>query len=774
MSTPERNLPPGAQGWGRKVDKDLQQIKRTLGIHDTNIRSAFGSTRSLGARMEQGFSETGEYFGGLDELIAEVEAEIDALPRVGRGYYPPLNPRPGDHWFDANNTMHVWVDYGTWERRNYVLNPTFHKDTLNTWSVVGGTAATLGGAVYIVADSDTITLRETITRAVDSATWSAAATVGYAERPSSSDPEANPEGVGPYTVKVRVRDSEWVLVEGTHTLDTAEEVLATANYSEGGTSTSAGSYVEVEVSGLSSGDVIKIDQIILENAATIGAYFDGTMNGIVWDDDEADYSTSFWNGKPRWTITRDEEMLNAALEQARAEIAEAVERIEEAGVALDKLRPGVANMPPEVVNELWAQAVVTKFLTATEKIITRDVIATGAVTAEKITASEEMWAKVLGAHKIKASEIDANSLKTVILTADSITSGMISSTALDSRLITGAIFRTQPSYTRGIVFSSDGIEAWSRGGTSSTFNNRHVGPYRGTFPVNTQTFLLDEATGRVDMRDRLVVGGSRWLGADTPGVAVVPFGVPSGDKSTTSAGVYFNREASTVSNSAGMWVDSPNTPGARDLILRGYQGGGIELRGFGSSVHLDRGGMSRDLELTAQGAIIMTAPSEVRHSQMSSTTGGVNAKLDTASGLWVLRRDSSSVRYKVAIEPQPHPADAILSVEPKTWFEKQAAETIAAYETAVEQGEEITPEAQQAYDDAAPLHRIPGLIAEEVADAGLDMFVTYTTDEHGNRVPDGLMYDRLWTLLIPLVKELRTTNTELEQRVAALEASRVE
>lgn len=56
--------------------------------------------------------------------------------------------------------------------------------------------------------------------------------------------------------------------------------------------------------------------------------------------------------------------------------------------------------------------------------------------------------------------------------------------------------------------------------------------------------------------------------------------------------------------------------------------------------------------------------------------------------------------------------------------------------------------------------KVPGVIAEEVEDAGLGMFCEY--DENGELT--GVMYDRLPLLLIPIVKDLVERIKKLEER----------
>lgn len=61
------------------------------------------------------------------------------------------------------------------------------------------------------------------------------------------------------------------------------------------------------------------------------------------------------------------------------------------------------------------------------------------------------------------------------------------------------------------------------------------------------------------------------------------------------------------------------------------------------------------------------------------------------------------------------------------------------------------------------LVRTPGVIAEEVEEAGLPGFCTY--DENG--ALESVMYDRLPLLLIPIVKDLVNEVAELKEQINA-------
>ena len=125
---------------------------------------------------------------------------------------------------------------------------------------------------------------------------------------------------------------------------------------------------------------------------------------------------------------------------------------------------------------------------------------------------------------------------------------------------------------------------------------------------------------------------------------------------------------------------------------------------------------------------------------------------------------TSSARYKVAIEDAtytvPDLVDRLLTVSPKTWFDRTTAERIAAAKTAEVNGWEV----QDDLETAGTLHRIPGVIAEDLHDAGLGLLVEY---EDGR--PEAVRYDRLGSLLLAVVKEQHDRITSLETMIGATE-----
>lgn len=99
-----------------------------------------------------------------------------------------------------------------------------------------------------------------------------------------------------------------------------------------------------------------------------------------------------------------------------------------------------------------------------------------------------------------------------------------------------------------------------------------------------------------------------------------------------------------------------------------------------------------------------------------------------------LRRSTSAKKYKEDIQPIDVDPLKILELTPVSWVDKAEL-------------------AEGNYQ-----RRYHGLIADEVDAVGLGDYVTYENDE-----VDALMYDRLWTLLIPVIKDLKQENEQLRK-----------
>lgn len=177
----------------------------------------------------------------------------------------------------------------------------------------------------------------------------------------------------------------------------------------------------------------------------------------------------------------------------------------------------------------------------------------------------------------------------------------------------------------------------------------------------------------------------------------------------------------------------------------GIYGGSIDLSGnatFGGGYIYGESGWIR-ASFDASGEFFQASAYQTR-----SYTGTANCYV-TVNG--VIGKTSSASKYKLLIEEKSdYDFSRILQLKPKTWFDKRAVEVHAEQLTALANGD--TPIESV---DKEPIERISGLIAEDLLDAGLEDYVIWGGyKEDGTREVEGIQYDRLWTLLIPLVKQL--------------------
>jgi phage shock protein A len=122
-------------------------------------------------------------------------------------------------------------------------------------------------------------------------------------------------------------------------------------------------------------------------------------------------------------------------------------------------------------------------------------------------------------------------------------------------------------------------------------------------------------------------------------------------------------------------------------------------------------------------------------------------------------RVTSASKYKLAISEVPDALDLgykLLTVSPKMWYDKTEIELLS---------EEITTGKSQSGDTLLARSHY-GLIAEDLRAAGLDNYISInqTTKEI-----EGIEYDRLWTALIPVIKDLVERKVMNEIRLNKLE-----
>src|SRR5690625_1136470 len=173
--------------------------------------------------------------------------------------------------------------------------------------------------------------------------------------------------------------------------------------------------------------------------------------------------------------------------------------------------------------------------------------------------------------------------------------------------------------------------------------------------------------------------------------------------------------------------------------------GRLDILTFGS-------GSNTDSVIEVVNALRVVAPTGFRTPEYRTHTSAANVFM--SSGTRELYRSTSARAAKVDIETPTEP-ERILAIEPRTWYDRGDVEQYAEHLHQIEK----YGESDVRVEDVEPLRRIGGLVAEEVLDAGLDEYVAY--DDDGGDL--GLAYYRLWTLLIPLVRDLRDRVEMLER-----------
>ena len=142
--------------------------------------------------------------------------------------------------------------------------------------------------------------------------------------------------------------------------------------------------------------------------------------------------------------------------------------------------------------------------------------------------------------------------------------------------------------------------------------------------------------------------------------------------------------------------------------------------------------------ITSTGLVIASGGSgNVRaEAQAGSTT--VAANINT---LGTIVRSTSSIRYKQDVLPLVIDTNKLLALQPKTFRLKSEVELLG--------------------DDAV---RYPGLIAEDLHDAGLEEFVVYEYGPDGNLRPDNIRYSELSAALIVAIQDLSARIAVLENK----------
>jgi hypothetical protein len=252
----------------------------------------------------------------------------------------------------------------------------------------------------------------------------------------------------------------------------------------------------------------------------------------------------------------------------------------------------------------------------------------------------------------------------------------------------------------------------------------------GSININSSTFILSSA-GKLTCSDVVITGGTLTIGTK--------FSVDNTGILTSTAGNIggFTIDSTGFSSPSYSWSLSSNgtlSGGNSNTLYYGYVniGGGTN---YGSSRLYVTGDSSFIGAQITTGNI--TGQSNIYYPYHPTTGSSANAYINASSGL--IARSTSSLKYKVDVQDQIIPLESILALEPKSYFDKGEADAQGSTEG---------------------LHRILGVIAEEVANIPVLGDLLMNRDKDGN--PDSINYDRIAVALIPLLKNLNDRVKQLE------------
>lgn len=387
--------------------------------------------------------------------------------------------------------------------------------------------------------------------------------------------------------------------------------------------------------------------------------------------------------------------------------------------------------------------------------ITTGKIATGAITAES---------GIIGS--LDAGVITTGELRGELIRAGSIAAAALAADAIDGKTITGALIRTAATGAR-VETTKQGLWQYNR------FNQTIASMADGKF-----TAVGDFQTG-LDGERRVVVSNQQFTNGvglrfypDATGheagiQALAGGGWTPGSMTITSAtaGGLFQEialRAPTASDYGGITIGTRDGSSQYSSYIETNENGRIRAyakRGEDLQLWTADGG---NIDIDPDGDIELYCRNRLKVNQLEKNNDD-DARDVVMSGDWYLGYSTSSRRYKVAEEPIQLTIDGfedkLLSVDSKTWFGRSSSERYAAHLDDIERGEEPS-------DDLAGftnIRRAPGMIAEDLHDAGLGLFVYY--NDEGD--PDGVKYDRIGPALIPIVRSLRDRIESLEAQLAS-------
>ena len=470
--------------------------------------------------------------------------------------------------------------------------------------------------------------------------------------------------------------------------------------------------------------------------------------GDIWYDTSNGNKQYRWDGSS-WVLVQDT-AIPAATTAASTAQSTASSAAAAAAAAQADATTAIANATTAIANAATANATAT---TAAYNAGVAQSTANGKNTTHYSTGSPsgggtngDIWFTVNGGGTVlyqyvynSGSWVSAPISNTVIanLDAGKINAGTITGIAYNNG---SGTFSVSPS---GVLVASSATITGTVYASAGTFTGTVTatsGSFTGTVTATSGSFTGDlyssnGTIGGFSINSGYLSYGSTYLNAS----------------SGSSAGTYC-----IYDSSRGIYLGGTMKANAIDLGSYGWTSSGTITAGIGNfggalgaaSASIT-GTVSANLLSTGSGSYYLNNSGTLSIAQANvsgyiynaghaTTSSSANAYLNSSTGL--LARSTSSLRYKIDVAEQSIPLDSILSLTPKSFFDKRAFE-VAGGKT-----------------DNLP--RILGLIAEEVAEIPVLADLLMNKNEKGE--PDSVNYDRVAVALLPLLNELNDRINKLD------------
>lgn len=402
----------------------------------------------------------------------------------------------------------------------------------------------------------------------------------------------------------------------------------------------------------------------------------------------------------------------------------------------------------------WSQPMLTQTAKATGyQPDTGNIISAGTVIGTNISAS------IINGTTINAGDINNNGNNTARfypLTIDS--SGSIRSYHIDSyfassaKLYTGNLIISNRNMNANAGSNKFGGETAVLGGSSLTLSSGYTEgkdtdftkPLVSEDQPGTTKLILSGITGiTLKGDDQKIHFHGMYSDKQPKGITFTPYGNINGDEGSTTGNWYVGYNLANMTAQFGIDNLKKNTiefyrPTFVDEIgaLGGLSNGRLLLHAVDGNAQM---------YLLNDGSPAVTSPTVYNRTY----SDGANMYV-TSYGR--IGRSTSASKYKLAIARSDDTlqADRLMTLKPASWNDKVATEKMA----------ESLSNGEIPVEEEINLRRHYGLIAEDLRDAGLDEFLI--TGKDGQI--EGIEYDRLWTVLIPKIKQLNNRINELERK----------